>query len=138
LQKYCFPHNNGVNYGGALSSAEKLSAIQKYWFRKITVEIKVARYQAQKKYRHRKNIGFDKIIVEIKVARYQAQKKYQHRKNIGFDKILVEIKVARYQAQKKYQHRKNIGFNKTLVRLRWHVIKRRKIIGIAKILVSTK
>jgi hypothetical protein len=35
--------------------------------------------------------------VEIKVARYRAQKKYWHRKNIGFNKILVEIKVARYQ-----------------------------------------
>jgi hypothetical protein len=45
----------------------------------------MARYQAQKKYRHRKNSGFDKITVEIKVARYQAQKKYRHRKNSGFD-----------------------------------------------------
>ncbi len=35
--------------------------------------------------------------VEIKVARYQAQKEYWYRKNIGFDKILVEIKVAIYQ-----------------------------------------
>jgi hypothetical protein len=60
-----------------LSSAEKISASQKY--------------------RHRKNIGFDKISAEIKVARYQAQKKYRHRKNIGFDKISVEIKVALYQ-----------------------------------------
>jgi hypothetical protein len=49
--------------------------------------------------------------VEIKVARYQAQKKYQHRTNIGFDKILVEIKVARYQAQKNNRNCKNIGFH---------------------------
>jgi hypothetical protein len=48
--------------------------------------IKVARYQAQKKYRHRKNIGFDKIMVEIKVAHYQAQKNYRQFKNIIFDK----------------------------------------------------
>jgi hypothetical protein len=34
------------------------------------------------------------------VARYQAQKKYRHHKNISFNKS-VEIKVARYQAQKK-------------------------------------
>ncbi len=35
--------------------------------------------------------------MEIKLARYQTQKKYRHRKNIGFDKISVEIKVALYQ-----------------------------------------
>jgi hypothetical protein len=35
--------------------------------------------------------------LESKVARYQTQKKYWYRKNIGFDKISVEIKVARYQ-----------------------------------------
>jgi hypothetical protein len=41
--------------------------------------------------------------LEIKVARYQAQKKYWHRKNSGFDKISVEIKVAHYHVQKKYR-----------------------------------
>jgi len=67
--------------------------------------------------------------VEIKVAHYQAQKKYRHRKNSGFEKIAVEIKVARYQAQKKYRHRKNIGIAKISVstkyrwKLRWRVIK---------------
>jgi hypothetical protein len=54
-----------------LSSAEKISASQKYRFRQNISGIKVARYQAQKKYWHRKNIGFDKISVEIKVALYQ-------------------------------------------------------------------
>jgi hypothetical protein len=76
--------------------------------------------------------------VEIKVARYQPQKKYRLHKNIGFDKIAVEIKVARYQAQKKYRHPKNIGFDKIAWKFRWCVIKRRKINGFAKISVSTK
>jgi hypothetical protein len=78
------------------------------------------------------------IAVEIKVARYQAQKKYRHHKNIGFDKIAAEIKVVRYQAQKKYWHRKNIGFDKIALKLRWRVIKRRKNNGFTKISVLTK
>jgi hypothetical protein len=72
------------------------------------VEIQVARYEAQKKYRHRQ------------IARKFWLRVIKHRKNIGFDKkrenfgcalsstekILastnsVEILVARYQAQKK-------------------------------------
>jgi hypothetical protein len=102
----------------------------------IAVEIKVARYQAQKQYRLHKNIGFDKLVwklrwrvikrrkilatqkyrfrqnsVEIKVACYQAQQKNRRCKNIGFDKIAwkMEIKVARYQVQK------NNGFAKIQV-----------------------
>jgi len=51
----------------------------------------------QKNFQHRKNIGFNKITVEFKMARYQAQKNYRHPKNIGFDKITEEIKVSRYQ-----------------------------------------
>ncbi len=51
-------------------------------------QIKVAHYQILQ--------TFIKSV-EIKVARYQAQKEYWNCKNIGFDKILVEIKVARYQ-----------------------------------------
>ena len=52
------------------------------------------------KYFFQRNFAKEKIFaiaVEIKVARYQAQKKYRHRKNIGFHKITVEIKVACYQ-----------------------------------------
>jgi hypothetical protein len=47
------------------------------------VEIKVARYQAQKKYRLHKNIGFDKIAWKL---RWRIIKR---RKNNGFTKILV-------------------------------------------------
>jgi hypothetical protein len=52
----------------------------------IAVEIKVARYQAHKKYRHHKNIGFDKIVWKF---RWSVIKR---RKNIGFAKISVSTK----------------------------------------------
>ncbi len=76
------------------------------------LKIKVGRYQAQKKYRHRKNIGFDKIAVEIKVVRYQAQKKYWHCKNIGFDKISITTKYHCLQniGEEKISTSQNIGF----------------------------
>jgi hypothetical protein len=47
------------------------------------MEIKVARYQAQKKYRLHKNIGFDKIAWKL---RWRIIKR---RKNNGFTKISV-------------------------------------------------
>jgi hypothetical protein len=47
------------------------------------MEIKVAHYQAQKKYRLLKNIGFDKIAWKL---RWRIIKR---RKNNGFTKILV-------------------------------------------------
>ena len=73
------------------------------------------------------------VAVEIKVARYEAQKKYRLRQialsspgKIFASPNSVEIFVARYQAQEKYllrqiawkfwlrvmKHRKNIGFAK--------------------------
>ncbi len=52
----------------------------------IAVEIKVARYQAQKKYRHRKNIGFNKIAWKL---RWRVIKR---RKNISVAKISVSTK----------------------------------------------
>jgi len=49
----------------------------------IAVEIKVAHYQAQKKYRRRKNISFDKIAWKLRWRVIKC------RKNNGFTKILV-------------------------------------------------
>ena len=87
----------------------------------VAVEIKVARYEAQKKYRLRQialsspgKIFASPNSVEIFVARYQAQEKYLLRqiawkfllrvikpRKILASKNSVEILVARYQAQKK-------------------------------------
>jgi N-acyl-L-homoserine lactone synthetase len=50
------------------------------------VEIKVARYQAQKKYQRRKNIGFDKIAWKLRWRVIKC------RKNNGFTKISVLTK----------------------------------------------
>ncbi len=64
------------------------------------MEIKVTRYQAEKKYRLRKNIGFDKIVWKL-TWRVIKRRKILASQRYWFDKIAVEIKVARYQAQKK-------------------------------------
>jgi N-acyl-L-homoserine lactone synthetase len=61
-------------------------ASQKYWFQQNSVEIKVARYQAQKKYQRRKNIGFDKIAWKLRWCVIKC------RKNNGFTKISVLTK----------------------------------------------
>jgi hypothetical protein len=61
-----------TSFVAALDKGQCRKAVCRRHIDKITVEIKVARYQAQKNYRQYKNIGFDKITVEIKVARYQA------------------------------------------------------------------
>jgi hypothetical protein len=82
----------------------------------VAVEIKVARYEAQKKYRLRQialsspgKIFASPNSVEIFVARYQAQEKYLLRQialsspgKIFASPNSVEIFVARYQAQEKY------------------------------------
>ena len=90
------------------------------------MEIKVARYEAQKKYRLRQialsspgKIFASPNSVEIFVARYQAQEKYLLRqiawkcllrvikqRKILASKNSVEILVARYQVQKKLQSTK--------------------------------
>ena len=92
----------------------------------VAVEIKVARYEAQKKYRLRQialsspgKIFAAPNSVEIFVARYQAQEKYLLRqiawkfllrvikpRKILASKNSVEILVARYQVQKKLQSTK--------------------------------
>ena len=92
----------------------------------VAVEIKVARYEAQKKYRLRQialsspgKIFASPNSVEIFVARYQAQEKYLLRqiawkcllrvikqRKILASKNSVEILVARYQVQKKLQSTK--------------------------------
>ena len=86
----------------------------------VAVEIKVARYEAQKKYRLRQialsspgKIFASPNSVEIFVARYQAQEKYLLRQialsspgKIFASPNSVEIFVACYQAKK------NFGFEK--------------------------
>ena len=70
------------NFGCAVSSAEKISASTN------SVEILVARYQAQKKYWHRQ-IAWKFWLRVIK-----------HRKNIGFDKQRGNFGCALSSAEK--------------------------------------
>jgi len=55
------------------------------------------------KYFFQQNFAKEKIFaveVEIKVARYQAQKKYRLHKNIGFDKIAWKLRWRVFKRRK--------------------------------------